>query len=54
MTLYGLLDLPAWQVVLFTLVMTHITIVSVTVFLHRAQAPRDPVISQRLTLPLAA
>jgi len=40
MTLYGLLDLPAWQVVLFTLVMTHITIVSVTVFLHRAQAHR--------------
>ncbi len=40
MTLYGLLDLPAWQVVLFTLAMTHITIVSVTVFLHRAQAHR--------------
>ena len=29
-----------WQVVLFTLVVTHITIISVTVFLHRSQAHR--------------
>jgi stearoyl-CoA desaturase (delta-9 desaturase) len=29
-----------WQIVLFTLVTTHITIASVTVFLHRAQAHR--------------
>jgi stearoyl-CoA desaturase (delta-9 desaturase) len=29
-----------WQVVLFTLVVTHITIASVTIFLHRAQAHR--------------
>ncbi|HET7526121.1 MAG TPA: fatty acid desaturase [Burkholderiaceae bacterium] len=29
-----------WQVVLFTLVTTHITIASVTIFLHRAQAHR--------------
>ena len=40
MTLYGLLALPAWQVALVTLAMTHLTIVSVTVFLHRAQAHR--------------
>jgi len=29
-----------WQIVLFTLVTTHITIASVTIFLHRAQAHR--------------
>jgi stearoyl-CoA desaturase (delta-9 desaturase) len=29
-----------WQVVLFTLITTHITIASVTIFLHRAQAHR--------------
>jgi stearoyl-CoA desaturase (delta-9 desaturase) len=40
MTLYGILDLPLWQVVLATLIMTHITIVAVTVFLHRSQAHR--------------
>jgi stearoyl-CoA desaturase (delta-9 desaturase) len=40
MTLYGILDLPLWQVVLATLVLTHITIVTVTVFLHRSQAHR--------------
>lgn len=40
MTVYGLLNLPAWQVVLITLVMTHITIAAVTIFLHRAQAHR--------------
>jgi stearoyl-CoA desaturase (delta-9 desaturase) len=38
--LYGILDLSPWQVVIATLVLTHITIVSVTVFLHRAQAHR--------------
>jgi stearoyl-CoA desaturase (delta-9 desaturase) len=40
MTWYGILDLPLWQVVVATLILTHITIVSVTVFLHRAQAHR--------------
>jgi len=40
MTLYGILDLSVWQMVLVGLVLTHITIVSVTVFLHRAQAHR--------------
>jgi len=36
----GLLHAKWWQIVLYTLVMTHITIVSVTVFLHRSQAHR--------------
>jgi len=37
---HGLLDLSWWQIVLYTLVTTHITIASVTIFLHRAQAHR--------------
>ena len=37
---HGLMDFSVWQVVAFTLVVTHITIVSVTVFLHRAQSHR--------------
>jgi stearoyl-CoA desaturase (delta-9 desaturase) len=36
----GVFDLPWWGVVLFALGLTHITIVSVTVFLHRHQAHR--------------
>ncbi|QJQ08122.1 acyl-CoA desaturase [Pseudomonas putida] len=36
----GLLDLSAWQLVGITLVMTHVTIVSVTVYLHRYSAHR--------------
>ena len=36
----GLLNISAWQLVLVTLVLTHVTIVAVTVFLHRAQAHR--------------
>lgn len=36
----GLLQLSPWQVVLATLLMTHLTIVAVTLFLHRAQAHR--------------
>jgi len=36
----GLLQLTWWQVVLVTLAITHVTIVSVTVFLHRSQAHR--------------
>lgn len=38
--LYGLLDLSFWQYVVATLVLTHITIVSVTIYLHRHQAHR--------------
>lgn len=37
----GLLDLSAWQVLAATLVLTHITIVSVTVYLHRYSAHRS-------------
>ncbi|HZH57141.1 DesA family fatty acid desaturase [Yanghanlia caeni] len=36
----GLLQLEWWQVLLVTLALTHVTIVSVTVFLHRSQAHR--------------
>ncbi len=38
--LNGLLDLDWWQLLLVTLALTHVTIVTVTVFLHRAQAHR--------------
>ena len=37
---HGVLQLQWWQVVLVTLVLTHITMISVTVFLHRHQAHR--------------
>ncbi|MEK9951006.1 MAG: fatty acid desaturase [Curvibacter sp.] len=37
---HGLLDLSWWQIVLVTLALTHITIASVTIFLHRHQAHR--------------
>ena len=36
----GLLQLSWWQLILATLAMTHVTIVAVTVYLHRAQAHR--------------
>lgn len=46
---HGVLDLSFWELVLATLVLTHITIVAVTIFLHRSQAHRalelHPVIS---------
>src|ERR1700712_3324794 len=45
----GLLNLTWWQILLSTLVMTHITIIGVTVYLHRCQAHRalelHPVVS---------
>ena len=37
---HGLLAASWWQIVLYTLVTTHITISAVTIFLHRAQAHR--------------
>jgi stearoyl-CoA desaturase (delta-9 desaturase) len=40
MAYQGLLALSPWEVVLATLAMTHLTIVAVTVYLHRAQAHR--------------
>jgi len=36
----GVLNASWWQIVLFTLAATHVTIASVTIFLHRAQAHR--------------
>ncbi|PZP31249.1 MAG: acyl-CoA desaturase [Roseateles depolymerans] len=36
----GLVHASAWQLVVYTLVVTHITIAAVTIFLHRAQAHR--------------
>ncbi len=46
---HGFLDLSFWELVLATLLMTHVTIAAVTIFLHRAQAHRaldlHPVIS---------
>jgi stearoyl-CoA desaturase (delta-9 desaturase) len=47
--LSGLIDLPWWGYVVYTLVVTHITIAAVTIYLHRAQAHRGldlhPVVS---------
>jgi stearoyl-CoA desaturase (delta-9 desaturase) len=37
----GLLDASIWQVVVVTLVFTHLTIAAVTIFLHRSQAHRS-------------
>ena len=37
---YGLSDLPWWGYIVATLIMTHITICSVTIYLHRCQAHR--------------
>ncbi len=38
--LYGLFELPWWGYVLTVLILTHITIASVTIYLHRCQAHR--------------
>ena len=38
---HGLWNLAWWQIVLYTLATTHITIAAVTIFLHRAQAHRS-------------
>jgi stearoyl-CoA desaturase (Delta-9 desaturase) len=37
---HGMWNITWWQIVLFTLAMTHVTMISVTVFLHRHQAHR--------------
>ncbi len=37
----GLLDLGGWQILAYTLIVTHITIAAVTIFLHRSQAHRS-------------
>lgn len=38
---HGLWDLSWWQIVLYTLATTHVTILAVTIFLHRTQAHRS-------------
>ena len=40
MIIFGILDLPWWGYIVATLIMTQITILGVTVFLHRTQAHR--------------
>ncbi|MDF2940244.1 MAG: oLE [Gammaproteobacteria bacterium] len=40
MSFYGLLNLPWWGYIIFTLVSTHITMACITIFLHRGQAHR--------------
>ena len=37
---HGLVDLPWWGYLVLTLILTHVTIASVTIFLHRSQAHR--------------
>jgi len=37
---HGLIDLPWWGCIVVTLVLTHVTIASVTIYLHRSQAHR--------------
>jgi len=46
----GLLDLTTWGYVLVTLLLTQVTIVSVTVYLHRAQAHHSLVVGDKLAL----
>lgn len=45
----GLLDLSGWQILAYTLIVTHVTIAAVTIYLHRCQAHRalelHPVVS---------
>ena len=54
--LNGLLDLPWWGDLLLLLGTTHITIVAVTLYLHRHQAHRaldlHPAVSKQ-TIPIA-
>src|SRR3984957_10814290 len=38
--LYGLLNLSFWGYVIATLIMTHITVVGTTIYLHRCQSHR--------------
>lgn len=37
---YGILDLPWWGMVLYTVIFTQLTILAITIYLHRAQAHR--------------
>ncbi len=40
MTFFGLLNLPWWGYVVYTLIMTHITMIAISLYLHRSQAHR--------------
>ncbi|MDO8954455.1 MAG: fatty acid desaturase [Gammaproteobacteria bacterium] len=40
MSFYGLLNLPWWGYIVYTLISTHITMACVTIYLHRGQAHR--------------
>lgn len=46
--LFGYFDLSFWQLVVVALVLTHLTIASVTIYLHRAEAHRALVLSPAL------
>lgn len=50
----GLLDFSGWQIVAYTLLTTHLTIVAVTIYLHRCQAHRaldlHPAVSHAMRL----
>jgi len=37
---HGLVDLPWWGYIVVALALTHVTIASVTIYLHRGQAHR--------------
>ncbi|MBA2654505.1 MAG: fatty acid desaturase [Gammaproteobacteria bacterium] len=41
MTLFGLIPASFWVYLVYTLIVTHITVISVTIFLHRGQAHRS-------------
>ena len=38
----GLIDLPWWGYIVYTLIVTHITIAGVTIYLHRHSAHGAP------------
>jgi stearoyl-CoA desaturase (Delta-9 desaturase) len=39
--IFGLFHLPVWGYIVFTLAITHITVISTTIFLHRCQAHKS-------------
>ena len=54
MLMFGILDLPWWGYVVSALLLTHLTIIAVTLYLHRHQAHRafhlHPVVSHSCRL----
>jgi stearoyl-CoA desaturase (Delta-9 desaturase) len=49
---HGLSGMSWWQIILYTLVTTHLTIISVTLYLHRSQAHRALDMSPWVTHPM--